>query len=63
LIAYAAGTVFLGLSYWDIFYHLVFISILLKKFAQEEIAERGLLKQMQPSLYPANTTSPPESAT
>ena len=37
LIAYATGTVFLGLSYWDIFYHLVFISVLTKKFALQEI--------------------------
>ncbi len=40
LIAYAAGTVFLGLSYWDIFYHLVFISVLVKKFATEALAEQ-----------------------
>ena len=39
LIAYAVGTLFLGLSYWDIFYHLVFISVLVKKFALEELAE------------------------
>jgi probable O-glycosylation ligase (exosortase A-associated) len=40
LIAYATGTIFLGLSYWDIFYHLVFISVLLKKFAVEALAEK-----------------------
>ena len=40
LIAYAVGTIFLGLSYWDIFYHIVFISVLVKKFALEELAER-----------------------
>ncbi len=57
LIAYATGTIFLGLSYWDIFYHLVFISVLVKKFAQEEMAERGLLKKMPPTQYPANTMS------
>ncbi|RLA39331.1 MAG: hypothetical protein DRR42_27385 [Gammaproteobacteria bacterium] len=37
LLAYATGTMFLGLSYWDIMYHLVFIAILMKKFAHEEI--------------------------
>ena len=37
LLAYATGTMFLGLSYWDIMYHLVFIAVLLKKFAHEEI--------------------------
>ena len=54
LIAYAAGTVFLGLSYWDILYHLVFISILVKKFAEEEMAERGLLKKKLPARYQAS---------
>ena len=58
LIAYATGTIFLGLSYWDIFYHIVFISVLVKKFAWEEMAERGLIKKMPPSLYPANATPP-----
>jgi probable O-glycosylation ligase (exosortase A-associated) len=61
LIAYAAGTVFLGLSYWDIFYHLVFISVLVKKFAQEEMTERGLIKRMSPVQYPANVMSQPGS--
>ncbi len=59
LIAYAAGTVFLGLSYWDIFYHLVFISVLVKKFAQDEMAERGLIKNMQQAQYPENAMSQP----
>ena len=36
-IAYMVGTAFLGLSYWDILYHLVFISVLIKKFALEDI--------------------------
>jgi len=54
LIAYATGTVFLGLSYWDIFYHIVFISVLVKKFAMEEMADRGLLKKMLPAKYSAS---------
>lgn len=37
LIAYMVGTAFLGLSYWDILYHLIFISVLVKKFALEEL--------------------------
>jgi probable O-glycosylation ligase (exosortase A-associated) len=57
LIAYATGTIFLGLSYWDIFYHLVFISVLVKKFAQEEMAELGLIKKMPPAQIPATATS------
>ena len=38
LVAYATGTAFLGLSYWDIFYHIVFLAVLVKKFALEELA-------------------------
>lgn len=37
LIAYYVGTSFLGLSYWDILYHLIFISVLVKQFALREI--------------------------
>ena len=37
LIAYLVGTSFLGLSYWDILYHLIFISVLVKQFAIQEI--------------------------
>ncbi|HHZ88702.1 MAG TPA: putative O-glycosylation ligase, exosortase A system-associated [Chromatiaceae bacterium] len=39
LVAYMVGTLFLGLAYWDIFYHMVFISVLIKKFALEQLAE------------------------
>ena len=38
LICYMVGGAFLGLSYWDILYHLIFISVLVKKFALEELA-------------------------
>lgn len=38
LICYIVGTAFLGLSYWDLLYHLIFISVLIKKFAIEELA-------------------------
>jgi probable O-glycosylation ligase (exosortase A-associated) len=37
LIVYMAGTSFLGLSYWDILYHIIFITVLVKKFALEEL--------------------------
>lgn len=37
LIAYYVGTSFLGLSYWDLLYHLIFISVLVKQFALREI--------------------------
>jgi putative inorganic carbon (HCO3(-)) transporter len=38
LICYMVGGAFLGLSYWDLMYHLIFISVLVKKFALEELA-------------------------
>ena len=37
LITYFVGTMFLGLSYWDLLYHLIFISVLVKQFALQEI--------------------------
>jgi len=37
LMCYMIGTAFLGLSYWDLLYHLIFISVLIKKFANEQI--------------------------
>ncbi len=37
LLAYATGSLFLGLSYWDIFYHLVIITTLISRFARQEI--------------------------
>lgn len=40
LLAYMVGTIFLGLSYWDLLYHLIFIAVLVKKFALEELAEK-----------------------
>ncbi len=46
LIAYMAGTLFLGLSYWDIFYHIVFISVLTKKFALEELEKSPALNEL-----------------
>ena len=49
LIAYMVGTAFLGLSYWDILYHLIFIAVLIKKFALEELAE---LQNPLSSSYP-----------
>lgn len=41
LISYMVGTAFLGLSYWDMLYHLIFISVLIKKFALEELASKN----------------------
>lgn len=43
LICYMVGTAFLGLSYWDLLYHLIFIAVLVKKFALEELAEKSKL--------------------
>ena len=40
LIAYMTGTLFLGLSYWDILYHIIFIAVLIKQFALQELGEK-----------------------
>ncbi len=39
LITYMVGTAFLGLSYWDLLYHLIFISVLIKQFALQELKQ------------------------
>lgn len=39
LAAYATGSLFLGITYWDLLYHIVFIAVLVRKFALEELAE------------------------
>lgn len=38
LAAYAVGSLFLGLTYWTLLYHLIFLSVLVRKFANEEMA-------------------------
>jgi len=54
LVAYAAGTAFLGLSYWDLFYHIVFLAVLLRTFALEELVahqtEESALPHPSPEL-------------
>ena len=40
LIAYAAGSLFLGLSYWDLLYHLIVIAILLEGLARTALSDR-----------------------
>jgi len=50
IICYMVGTAFLGLSYWDLIYHLVFISVLIKKFAQEEMATKESASKRQRNL-------------
>jgi probable O-glycosylation ligase (exosortase A-associated) len=37
LLVYSAGTAFLGLAYWDLLYHLIFITVLIKQFALREL--------------------------
>jgi probable O-glycosylation ligase (exosortase A-associated) len=41
LIAYAIGSMFLGLSYWDILYHLVVIAVLLSEIARKAGPAQG----------------------
>ena len=41
LLAYATGALTLGISYWDLLYHVILISALVRKFALEELAFRS----------------------
>jgi putative inorganic carbon (hco3(-)) transporter len=41
LVAYAVGAIFLGITYWDFLYHLVFCAVLVQKFAREELAQHA----------------------
>jgi len=66
LVAYASGTIFLGLSYWDIFYHVVFIAVLTKQFALAELAEHRQLQtagaqESAPALPRAGALDVPKS--
>lgn len=54
LICYMVGTAFLGLSYWDLLYHLIFIAVLIKKFALEELAEKSKSSHLTRSVYVTN---------
>ncbi|MBD9355630.1 putative O-glycosylation ligase, exosortase A system-associated [Methylomonas albis] len=47
IICYMVGTAFLGLSYWDLIYHLVFIAMLIKKFALQELSEKAQATEQQ----------------
>lgn len=38
LIAYAAGSLFLGLAYWDILYHLIVIAVVLSALARRAVS-------------------------
>ena len=44
LTAYCVGVLFLGLSYWDILYQLIFIAVLVKQFALRELNEKLIQK-------------------
>ena len=48
LVCYMVGTAFLGLSYWDLLYHLIFIAVLLKQFVLAELAEKLPQHSAQP---------------
>jgi putative inorganic carbon (hco3(-)) transporter len=38
LVAYAVGALFLGITYWDLLYQLIFCSVMLRSFALESLA-------------------------
>lgn len=39
LVAYATGGLFLGLAYWDLYYHLVVLSVLLREHVERALQE------------------------
>ena len=41
LVAFATGSLFLGLSYWDILYHLIVIAVLLSELARKARSAQG----------------------
>ncbi|MCP4977233.1 MAG: putative O-glycosylation ligase, exosortase A system-associated [Maribacter sp.] len=47
VIAYMIGTIFLGMTYWDIIYNIIFISVLVKKFVLKELSDINLAKKLQ----------------
>ncbi len=57
-IAYMAGGTFLGLAYWDLLYHLIFISVLVKQFALKELAEHTAAENSTDSRLSRNRFTP-----
>lgn len=62
LIAYMVGTAFLGLSYWDLLYHLIFISVLVKQFALEEMRKLGISAPWMKKTAMGRTPAPARTA-
>jgi probable O-glycosylation ligase (exosortase A-associated) len=54
LVAYAVGGVFIGITYWELPYHLVVIAVLLSRFAQ---SESPLTRPHRPPLEESKTGS------
>jgi O-antigen ligase len=50
LIAYAVGSLFLGLTYWSLLYQIVFFGVLTRKFALQELADYEASHQAGTSL-------------
>ncbi len=53
LLAYAVGGAFLGVAYWDYFYHLVAVCVILKLLFQEAYESQGAAAEGVPAPRPA----------
>ena len=65
LIGYAAGGLFLGLAYFDLYYHLIALVILLKYLVRKALRERDAERQAEaraafPSMMPGTPRPQPE---
>jgi probable O-glycosylation ligase (exosortase A-associated) len=58
LIAYAIGSMFLGLSYWDILYHIIVIAVLLSEIARKAGIEAARLERHSPAVDASATAAP-----
>lgn len=59
LIAYSVGSLFLGITYWDLLYHIVFIAVLARQFLYREIAAGSSARDEQGRLLRARMQRDP----
>ena len=54
IVCYMVGTAFLGLAYWDLIYHLIFIGVLIKHLALQEFSAREAFNNNQKQNFSKN---------
>jgi len=53
LLGYAVGGAFLGVAYWDIFYHMVALCVVMKVLLRKSMQEAQQTKEIDPNGVPA----------